>query len=151
MGKYLASLILVFLMLIPAGIYMLLVFNYGSSIDYGTIVAGYVGLFLVGLSLASMGIFSSTLTENQIIAYFVCAVLGLVFFSVGLASRSVGTITLFNRHIDLGEFLRQLSLYEHYNHFATGRIELLDLIYFLSLIVFFLFASRVSVERARWS
>jgi len=150
-GKYLASLVLVLLMLVPAGIYMLLVFNYGSNIDFGTIIAGYVGLFLVGFSLASMGIFSSTLTENQIIAYFVSAVLGLFFFTVGMASRSVGTVTLFNRELDFGEFLRQLSLYEHYNHFASGRIELLDIIYFLSLIGFFLFASRVSVERARWS
>ena len=151
LGKYFASLFLLFLMLVPVGVYMLLTFNYGTDLDYGTILSGYAGLFLVAFSLASVGIFSSTLTENQIISYFVCAVLGLFFFSVGLASRSVGTVSLLGREIHLGNFLRQLSLYEHYNHFASGQIQLLDLFYFFALIILFLFASRVSFERARWS
>jgi len=150
-GKYLAALALLFLMLIPVGVYLLMILIYGTEPDPGTLIAGYLGLFLVAFSLAAIGIFASALTENQIIAFFVCAVIGLFFFSIGLASRSVGAVTLFSRQIDFAEFLRQLSLFEHYSHIASGRIQITDLVYFLMIIIFFLFAARVNAESARWS
>ncbi len=150
-GKYLASLVVLFLMLIPVGVYLAIILIYGTEPDPGTITAGYLGLFLVSFSLAAIGIFASSLTENQIIAFFVCAVTGLFFFSVGLASRSVGTVKFFGHSLDFSELLRQLSLMEHYNHIVAGRIQTTDLAYFLLIIVFFLFGSRVSAESARWS
>lgn len=151
LGKYLASVVLLFLMLIPVGVYMSLILYYGSEPDLGTVLSGYLGLFLVAFSLAAIGIFASSLTENQIIAFFVCAVIGLLFFSVGLAARSVGVVTIFSRQLDLGELLRQLSLFEHYSHIVAGRIQLTDPVFFLLIIIFFLFASRINAESARWS
>jgi len=150
MGKYLASLVLLVLMLVPVGVYTALILGYGYRPDPGTILAGYLGLFLVAFSLSAVGIFSSTLTENQIIAFFVCAVLGIFFFTIGIAGNSVGTVTLFSYQFNLGEFFRQLSLLTHFDNFVSGRIYLSDLIYFFSMIVFFLFVSRSSAESARW-
>lgn len=151
LGKYLASVVLLFLMLIPVGVYLLIILKYGTEPDPGALLAGYMGLFLVSFTLAAIGIFASSLTENQIIAFFVCAVISLFFFTIGLAGRSVGTVELFFRKIDFGEFFRQLSLFEHYSHLVDGRIQLTDLTYFLLLIIFFLFTARVNAESARWS
>lgn len=150
LGKYLASLFLLILMLVPVGVYLIIIFMFGTEPDPGTLISGYLGLFLVAFSLSAIGVFSSTLTENQVISFFVCAVIGLFFFSIGLASRSVGTIHLFSHSIDLGELLRQLSLFEHYSHLVEGRIQLTDLIYFILLIIFFLSTARFNAESARW-
>jgi len=150
-GKYLASLSLLFLMLLPVGVYLLIVFIYGTEPDMGTLLAGYAGLFLVTFSLAAIGVFSSTLTENQIVSFFVCAVLGLFFFTIGLAGSSVQTITLFSRKLNIGDFLQQLSLSGHYDNFVSGRIELTDIVYFVSIILFFLAAARISAESPRRS
>ena len=151
LGKYLAALALLLLMLIPAGVYLIIVLVYGTETDTGTMLAGYGGLFLIAFSLAAIGVFSSTLTENQIISFFVCVILSLFFFTVGLAGNSVQTVTLFSQKINFGELLRQLSLMEHYNNFVRGMINSADIFYFMALIVFFLSLSRFSAERARRS
>jgi ABC-2 type transport system permease protein len=150
-GKYLASLALLILMLIPVGVYLAIILKYGTEPDIGALVAGYLGLFLVAFALTAVGIFASSLTENQIISFFVCAVIGLFFFSIGLAARSVETITVFSRRMDLSEFFRQLSLFEHYSNMVAGRIQITDLVYFLLMIVFFLFSAWVNVGSARWA
>jgi ABC-2 type transport system permease protein len=151
LGKYLAALALLILMLVPAGVYLAIVVAYGTETDIGTLIAGYGGLFLIAFSLAAIGVFASTLTENQIIAFFVSVVLSLFFFTVGLAGNSVQTVTIFSQRIEFGELLRQLSLMDHYNNFVKGMINSVDIFYFLALIVFFLFLSRFSAERARRS
>jgi ABC-2 type transport system permease protein len=151
LGKYLASLALLFLMLAPAGVYLLIVLVYGDEADVGPMVAGYGGLFLIAFALAAIGVFASSLTENQIIAFFVSVVLSLFFFTVGLAGNTVQTITLFSTKINFGELLRQLSLTDHYNNLVRGMINTMDIYYFLAMIVFFLFLSRFSAERARRS
>lgn len=151
LGKYLAALALLFLMLVPAGVYLIIILAFGTETDVGPLISGYGGLFFIAFSLAAIGVFASTLTENQIIAFFVCVVLSLFFFSVGLAGNSVQTITLFDQKINFGELLRQLSLMYHYGNFVKGMINTIDIYYFTALIVFFLFLSRFSAERARRS
>jgi len=150
-GKYLASLVLLVLMLLPVAVYIIIVLLYGTQPDLGTLLAGFAGLFLVAFSLAAIGVFSSTLTENQIIAFFVCAVTSLFFFTVGLAGNTVSTIEIFSHKLRIGDLLAQISLNRHYANFVSGRIEVTDIIYFVSLIAFFLVASRVSAESARRS
>jgi len=151
LGKYLAAIVLLVLMLLPVGVYLLIVLRYGTEPDAPTLLLGYAGLFLIASTLAAIGVFASTLTENQIIAFFVCAVLGIFFFIVGMAGNSIADISLFGHTLNLGEFLRQLSLITHFSNLVEGRVEILDITYFASLICFFLLAALVSAESARRS
>jgi len=150
-GKYLASLLLLTLMLVPVGVYLLIVFSYGTQPDAGTLLAGYAGLFLIAFSLAAVGVFASTLSENQIVAFFVSAVAGLFFYTINIAGNSVATVTLFAKKVNVGEFMKQVAISTHFNNMVGGKIELMDLVYFISVIVFFLVAARVSAESARRS
>jgi len=151
LGKYLAALLLLVLMLVPVGVYLLIVLKYGTEPDPPTLLTGYCGLFLIAFALAAIGVFASTLTENQIIAFFVCSVLGIFFFIVGMAGNSLATITLFSHTVNLAEFFQQLSLGTHFGNLVDGRIEILDAAYFASLVAFFLVAARVGAESARRS
>ena len=150
-GKYLAAVFLLFLMLVPVGVYLIVIFRYGTEPDIGTLLAGFGGLFLIAFSLAAIGVFASTLTENQIISFFVCAVIGLFFFTIGLAGNTVATVKLFAFKVGLGEVFRQLCIYDHFSNFVSGHIELMDVAYFMFIIIFFLVISRISAESARRS
>ncbi len=149
LGKYLASVVLISVLLIPVAIFPALIYHYGSQPDMGPILGGYLGLFLLGFVLAAMGIFTSSLTENQIVAFIFCAVLEMFFFTIGLAAGTVGRIRIFSVPIDFGRVIWELSLYEHFDSFTTGLIGLSDIFYFLSLIIFFLFVTRYSAASSR--
>jgi ABC-2 type transport system permease protein len=149
LGKYLAAACLLCVLLIPVGIYPLIIYKFGTSADMGPILSGYAGLFLLGLSLAAMGIFASSLTENQIVAFIFCAVLEMLFFTIGLAAGTVGKIVLFSISIDLDKALFSLSLLERFDSFIFGFVRITDFLYFISLIVFFLFLTRYSAESSR--
>jgi len=140
-GKYLACLGVFLLMLVLTFLYpILLAIVY--SVDIGPVAAGYAGLFLLGAAFLACGIFISSLTENQIVAAI--ATMGvLVFFwfidwNEGIAGEQAVRI------------LHQFSLFEHFFNFTRGVIETEDIVYYLSLIAFFLFLTQRSMESRKW-
>ncbi len=149
LGKYFAAAVLICVLLIPVGLFPILVAAFGEQVDTGPIISGYLGLFLLGFTLAAMGIFASSLTENQIVAFVFCAVLEMIFFTVGLAAGTVGRITVFSVPLDLGRLVTELSLYEHLDSFILGLVSITDLTYFITLIIFFLFITKYSAESTR--
>ncbi len=141
MGKYGACLAVFLVMLLLTLLYpILLAIVY--SIEIGPIAAGYAGLFLLGASFIACGIFVSSLTENQIVAAI--ATIGvLVFFwfidwNEGIAGQQAIVI------------LHQFSLFEHFSNFTRGVIDTQDVVYYLSLIAFFLFLTLRSLESRKW-
>jgi ABC-2 type transport system permease protein len=143
LGKYLASLIFLDVMLGLTLVYPWILFKYGQPPpELGPIVAGYIGLFLLGASFMAVGLFASSLTENQIVAAVICFVTLLLFFVIGWPAQNVGETT--------GKVLEYLSLIDHFTEFSKGLVDGQHVIYFLSFILFALFLTKRSIESTRW-
>lgn len=140
MGKYLASLTLLFMMLALTLPFPAITSFYGK-VDVGPIISGYVGLILLGASFLSIGILISSMCKNQIVAALTSFGILLLLWIIGFIARGRGTI---------GEVLRYLSLMEHFEDFARGIIGLKHVVYYLSVTAVFLFATIRSVESAKW-
>lgn len=135
LAKYFACLALVFLALIPTIIYYYTLSKLGfpeGNIDAGAVFGSYIGLFLLGAVFAAIGLFASSLTKNQIIAFVLCAALcafaflGFDYTSQVLALQSVEA------------FIVNLGINQHYNSISRGVLDTRDLIYFLTFAILFL-------------
>jgi ABC-2 type transport system permease protein len=122
-------------------LFPLILKKYGSP-EPGPIFSGYLGLFLMGMAFISMGLFFSSLGENQIVA-------GISTFGFGLLFLILGWITPFVS-TTFGKVLNQLSILEHFNSFSKGIIDTNDVIYYLNFSAFFLFLSSRVLESNRW-
>jgi ABC-2 type transport system permease protein len=114
-----------------------------ATLDWGSILTGYVGLLLAGGSFVAIGLFASSLTQNQIVAAMVGFVLLLLIWYLG----SVLGVFL---QPPVGSFFQYVSGYNHYSNFAQGQIVLKDVVYFLTLIVCALFVTSRVLEARKW-
>ena len=142
LGKYFAVLALYALML-GLTLYMPLMLDRFSSIAWWPVFSGYLGLFLVGAVFLAVGLFASSLTENQMVAAVTSFTLLLLLWLIG---RSGAAAT----DPGLGALLAYLSILEHLSHFLDGLIDTKDLVYFLGLIAVMLFLTHRVVESHRW-
>jgi ABC-2 type transport system permease protein len=143
LGKFLAALSFFLVMLLPTLLYQIFVLLYSSPrMSSGPIFSGYLGLLLLGGSLISLGIFISTLTENQIVAASVTFGAFLILWVIDLSARSGGTT--------LQEILSYLSILNHFEDFAKGVIDTSSLVIYSSFIFLGLFLTYRSIESLRW-
>jgi ABC-2 type transport system permease protein len=145
--KYFAGLVIVFLSLLPTLIYYVSVYILASpkgNIDSGAVMGSYIGLLFIGSAFVSIGIFSSSVSDNQIVAF----ILGMFLcFIVHFGFDSVSSFELF------GSFDRIISLLgssAHYTAISRGVADTRDLVYFISLTLFFLFLTRFILEKRKW-
>jgi ABC-2 type transport system permease protein len=141
MGKFLAALTLYSAMLGLSLISMATLFFYGKP-DVRPLVAGYLGLLLLGGTLLSIGTFISTLTKNQIVA-------GVAGFSVCLMLWVLDWMSSFQDSVS-GKVLSYISVLQHFDSFSKGVIDSRDVIYYLSAIFIGLFLTARSLESLRW-
>ena len=141
LGKYLGAVVLYVILLTVTFVYPIILFVYGNP-EAGPILSGYLGLLLLGLSFIAVGLFTSSITENQIVAGLVGIVILLMFLFISWAADSVGET--------LGAVLSYLSLMEHFQDFSKGLIETKHVVYYLSFIFFGLFLTKQSLESLRW-
>jgi ABC-2 type transport system permease protein len=141
LGKYLSAL-LVYLVLLCITTCYSLAFSFMARLDWGVVATGYLGLFLLGGACLSLGLFASSLTENQIIA-------AVVAFSLLLLFWIIGWVQEFGAGGLRGVF-QFLSMMEHYENFVRGVIDTRDLVYYVSFIYFFLFLTKRQLESRRW-
>ncbi len=138
-GKFLACLLMVAIALALTIPYYLSVAAIGN-IDHGATITGYLGLLLMSAAYISIGLFASSVTSNQIVAFLLALLIGIFFqllFDV-LASGRTGF---------WAELFSTLSLSRHYESIIRGVIDTKDLIYFLSLIFLGLFLSEINLSR----
>jgi len=140
-GKYLASLLVLFLMLGLTIIYPIItLFLY--DIDIVPLLAGYLGLFLLGSSFIACGILISSLTENQIVAalgtYGILLMFWFLAWNEAVASQEVINILL------------NISLFDRFITFTKGAIDLKDVIFFLNFHGFFIFLTMLSLSTRKW-
>jgi ABC-2 type transport system permease protein len=141
MGKFLGALALYAVMLSITLVHNGVLFLYGSP-EWKPILTSYVGLLLLGGSFLSIGLFISTLTTNQIVAYIVTFSTFLMLWVISwIGSFSSGMFT---------DITAYLSVIEHFDDFTKGVIDTTHVIYYLSLITFGLFLTAKSVDTERW-
>lgn len=141
LGKYFAALVLYCALIGGTFIYQIILFLHGNP-ELGQILSSYLGLLLLGGAFIAVGLFVSTLTDNQIVAGFLTIILLLFFWVIGWADEFAGP--------KLGSLLGYISLLTHFDEFAKGVIDLKDIFLYLSYIMFFLFLTQVSLESKRW-
>jgi ABC-2 type transport system permease protein len=141
LGKFLAALLIYAIFLGFTVVYPL-AFSAVGRLDWGALAAGYLGLFLLGGACLSLGLFASSLTENQIIAAVTGFALLLLFWIIGW-QQDIGAP-------GWGGFFAALSMMDHYDSFIRGVIDTRDLVYYLSFIYFFLFLTKRQLESRRW-
>jgi len=147
LAKYLACVSLVIFALLPTTIYYYSISQLGmpkGNIDTGAVVGSYIGLFLLGSAFASIGIFASSITKNQIIAFavavFLCFFTYSGFNSISKVS-ALGTIE---------NLLLSFGIAEHYQSIGRGVVDSRDVVYFLSFIAAFLSLTKVVLGGRKW-
>lgn len=141
-GKFAAAL-LVYVIFLGFTLAYPAVFAGLARLDWGPIAAGYLGLILLGGACLALGLFASSLTENQIIAAVAAFALLLLFWLIGW-QQELGSGT------NLAGFFGALSMLEHFDNLTRGVIDTKDLVYYLSFIYFFLFLTKRQLESRRW-
>jgi ABC-2 type transport system permease protein len=147
LAKYFAGVVLVIVALIPTLIWFFSVSRLGlppGNLDTGGIWGSYAGLLFLGATFVSVGIFSSSVTGNQIVA-FVIAVVISAFLYMGF--DLVYTFILSGK---AGLFIQSLGIRAHYSSLSRGVIDTRDVVYFLSVSTFFILLTRLSLEMRKW-
>ena len=140
-GKYLSALGLYALMLTLTLLYPAML-AYFARVEWGPLVTGYLGLLLMGSSFLAVGVFASSLTENQIVASVTTFGILLIFWVIGWSADYAGG--------PWGKLLTHLSILEHYDSFAKGVLDTKDVIYYLNFTILALFLTLRSLEARRW-
>ncbi len=140
-GKYLASLGVFALMMLLSGYFPLVLTRIGDP-DVPVILSGYLGFLLMGGALLAIGVFASSVTQNQVVA----AVLGM---GIAILLWLSGALTDFVSG-GLREIVAYVPIFDHYFDFVRGMIDTRHIIYYLSVVVLFLFFSTRVLEARRW-
>ena len=146
-GKYFASVSLVLLSLLPGLIYYLSVYYLGETpgnLDIGGTWGAFTGLFFLASIYASIGIFASSLTENQVIAFIIAVLLCFILFA------GFDSFAYMPGLKKLDEIIIGLGINEHYKSMSRGVIDVKDVTYFLSVVVIFNEATRLKLLSRKW-
>lgn len=142
-GKFLAALLLVVVALLFTLPYVITLANIGN-LDQGEVICGYLGLLLISASYVSIGLYASSITNNQIVAFLTALFIGLFFHIIfGVMASNVQGI--------IGKIFNQLSLSTHFESISRGVVDTRDLIYFLSIVVIGLLLSELSLTKRNLS
>jgi len=146
LGKYFGALILVVLAIIPTLIYIYSIFQLGNpvgNIEFGTTFGSFIGLLFLASSYTSIGVFSSTISKNQIVS-FITAVFISFFLFYGFEA-----LANYNLLGNLDYAIQNFGMSEHFNSISKGVIDTRDLIYFLSVTFIFLVLTHFRIQHEK--
>lgn len=141
LGKFLGAMAFIAILLAPTAAYQAVLFSV-SEPELGPVLTGYAGVALFAAAGVSIGLFASSLTENQIIAAVITFVVLLFMFIINFVGASEGTF--------LGDLVKYLSVADHLKNLLRGILDTRDLVYFGSIIALFLFLTKRSLESVSW-
>lgn len=141
LGKYFASVFVLFIMLFLTGLLSIFTFAHGNP-EIAPVLCGYLGLFLMGAAFIAIGIFFSSLTENQIVSAMLTFGALLLFWILSWASYSAGGIWK--------DVLSYVSFFQHFDDMTRGILDTTDIIYYFSFIFFGLFLTHSVIQSRRW-
>ena len=146
-SKFFAGLILVVVSILPTLVYVIAVYQLGlpkGNLDLGGIMGSYLGLLFLGAIFEAIGIFCSSITDNQIIAFILSVVMcGFMYIGFEFLAQ-----VPFISNIDL--LIKSLGINHHYSSISRGVIDTRDVIYYLSAIGFFILLTKLSLESRNW-
>jgi len=143
LGKYLGSLILVILAIIPTLIYVYSIYKLGhpvGSINFGATFGSFIGLLFLASSYTAIGLFSSIISKNQIVSFIVAVGISF-FFYYGFEILSSYSIVG-----NLGYTVKQFGMNEHFSSISKGVIDTKDLFYFVSITFLFLLLTKFRIQ-----
>ncbi len=146
-AKYLAGLLLVLFSLLPTLVYFLSVYLLGEEVgnmDTGGTWGSYIGLFFLAGIYVAIGVFASSLTDNQIIAFLMAMVISFFFY---LGFDSISALPILK---SVEGIILQLGISEHYTSMSRGVIDSRDVIYFAGTITVFLLITKTVLESRKW-
>ncbi|MBU3759366.1 MAG: ABC transporter permease [Candidatus Omnitrophica bacterium] len=141
-GKFLGLVWIFELLFLPTAGYLWILHSLGGVFDWGPILTAYLGFWLLGGAFLSLGLFISSLTENQVVSAVVTFAVLLILWMLEWISDAVGG--------SAAGFIRALSPFAHYRDFTLGILDLSHAAYFVLFHFFFLFLTMRSVETRHW-
>ncbi|MDB2462612.1 gliding motility-associated ABC transporter permease subunit GldF [Algibacter sp.] len=142
LGKYFGAFILILIALIPTLLYVYTVYQLGNpvgNLDLGSTLGSYLGLLFLVAAYTAIGVFASTLSDNQIVA-FITAVFICFIFYIGFEGFAEFTSS---------NFIEQLGMSSHYKSMSRGVLDTRDIVYFLSITFLFLMATKLNINKAK--
>ncbi len=147
LGKYFSGFLLVIFSLIPTLIYYFSLYQLGNpvgNIDTAGVAGSYVGLVLLGGVFTAIGLFASSLSENQIVAFIIAVFLSFILYS---GFGSLAAIDVWGR---FSSALEQLGILYHYNSMSKGLLDSRNLIYFFSVAIVMLMLTNLILKSRKW-
>ena len=143
LGKYLGSLILVILAIALTLVYVYSIYQLGNpagNINFGSTFGSFIGLLFLSSACVAIGVFSSTISKNQIVSFLIAVCISFFIF---YGFEAISTLNL------LGDFnytIQQFGMLEHFNSISKGVLDSRDLLYFISITYLFLFLTKFSIQ-----
>jgi ABC-2 type transport system permease protein len=146
-AKFLAAVVLILIALLPCLVYIVSVWRLGNppgNLDTGATYGAMIGLMLLGAVYVAIGTFTSSLTDNQVIAFIAAALTSFVFYEGFDALAQLISAS------GVQDFVSYLGIKEHYASISRGVVDLRDLVYFFGVMLFFLLLTRLKLQSRRW-
>jgi ABC-2 type transport system permease protein len=147
LGKYLAGFIIVLFTLLPTLLYYYTIYQLGATkgnVDSGAVIGSYIGLMFLTASLVSIGIFASSISDNQIVAFILAVFISFICYA---GFDSFSKLDLFGK---VDNTIAQMGINDHYQSMSRGVVDSRDLIYFLGFIGFFILLTKTVLESRKW-
>ncbi len=142
LGKYFGAFALILIALLPTLLYVYTVYQLGNpvgNLDFGSTLGSYFGLLFLIAAYTAIGVFASTLSDNQIVAFITSVAICFMFY---IGFESVADYTSSN-------FIEQLGMNAHYKSISRGVIDTRDIIYFLSITAFFIMLTKLNINKEK--
>jgi len=143
LGKYSASLLLIIIAILPTLIYVFSIYQLGNpvgNIEFGTTFGSFLGLLFLVSAYTAIGLFSSTISKNQVVSFIIAVCITLFLYQ---GFEAISTYTLFG---SFDYIIQKFGMSEHYNSISKGVIDTRDLVYFISVTFLFLFLTNFRIQ-----
>lgn len=147
LAKYLGALSLIIFSLVPCLIFYFSISALGNppgNLDKGAIWGAFIGLFLLAAIYAAVGIFASSITQNQVVAFVIAVIASFILY---IGFDSLAQLEFFNK---IDTFVLNLGINEHYKSISRGVVDSRDLIYYLGMTAIFLLFTKIRVQAHQW-
>jgi len=147
LAKYLAAVVLVLIAILPTLTYYISLYYVGNpvgNIDTGAVMGSYMGLLLLASIYVSIGLFASSISDNQIVSLLISVVLCL---AMTWGFNSLGSLSFFK---SLNLLIYELGILPHYVSISRGVIDTRDIVYFVGVNAFFLLGTKTVLQKRKW-
>jgi len=148
-GKFLASFTLVLFSVLPTLLYVYTIShlaNIKGNLDGGGILGSYTGLLFLSAAFTSVGLFCSSLTSNQVIAFLIAIFANFILYA---GFETLSRMSFIGNGLDY--IVSQIGMQFHYNSISRGVLDTRDIVYFLSVVAVFMIATKLSLQKRKWN